>query len=1526
MGTQLYRSEGPACMAEGGMIIGGCPAAPGIGTVQTSFNISQAAPFAELMVAMQIIGSNNQSIVCVAVLLEQTMDEVNTAISHLPLALALLSGTISLVATIMRASVGNGFLGAAATYGLVSEAISVHTPGLFDILFYTQFMLMTGQLSLNYPAFYSTFTGLFHWSFLQFRDTLIEKGPVNAMDVLTFGGSGSVNQIQGSLNQRNNGSSSASNNNLQRRLYLQEMEELIGRGPIPKIGTAEAAAQLDALQTTPPAHAPTHHLRKRQEPSPSGGTSSEGTTPAPSPSHSPSPPSSPSPSPTPSPSPSSSSSSSRTSSRRTSSSTTPPSTRTPPVRPTTSSETSDLIIPTITDPFTISVQHNVSRFGMQAYAAAIGAYPSALFQGTLINAILAACGSLVISALLLSLAWIMAKENHQRGKTLQHAFNFVAGNLLRIWFLLYTPLALTAMYQLTISGGAVWTTVSAMSLLIVSVGATIFFTWRILRASSELLLFDDLGTLLKYGTLYNTLAQEGTLFFLVTLLARFLWGLAVSMLSSFGIAQVAVLMVVELGYLVVIGVKWPFSESGDNKFHLFLGIIRVVITGCSISYIHELDASPEFRQLFAYIQMSLHLAVFIVMFALALWNLIQVCMFWKMRHSDAWKGPTKTYNFEDPIDDSEQGWGLSAVSGSDGYNRAKNRRFTVQSYSSLGSSSHGAGRGSIQAAMHGPSYLQQHHDDSDDDVARYGSPAERYRQARLVDHHRSRFAQPASSEGGSGAGDALADRRFDSRNLLTGPNMMASGSTSLPSRVPLQDLSSDTESSVTTNPLQSSTTAGNGLAPHRESYANFQRMSHQQSAPDPRTRRMSDITRDGPYLYNSRKEEQDSSAPLVPEEPKQSVWIGVKASLGKLFRFSRRSSNTPTSDGSKPKAFEVMRPPRRHYAPEQSTSGSVIDETGSQVGGDQPQELNKLVISRFFQESDRGYEKNRNLFVANPSAMISRTGSMVSTTSGAVPQPKAPSMRLTRNGSGAAESIRTLHYTRSRGGTGVGSTLGPNASGAGTIASSSGPHPTATNDRGSLNLGAIGGLDSSISEHGGNASISDRGSRRTSSALMPASGSGSSSQLYPPRHSAESSNNIAEALTIEAPLLLQGGGILKVSKGPEKTVQYWHKESGQYVESTAESLKERSSPQMDSVGVESTSSTPSTTPSPIQTRMRQDTSSSTKTRSMVGSSGGLSSIGPSSGVESPTDSSQPSPNTNVAISAGRMHEILGRMFSDHSVRLHSDHEHDSDSILTEDTASTFSAQASGRRSSLLQHTHSQHTQDGLGINGAAQADDAQSIDRYDMLEPVLEDSDVELEGQLNTDSTLLQPDSNSLDVGAIGAANEKATNGDGAIAQSELVKRASSTATEKRRSSVSLMRTFSGPIQTSSGTLGQNRFKPKHMKSFSSRPLAQSPLHSPSVQLGTAVTTSGPLNGAHLVATAAGADELSQQSSMQSVQSGIGPKFDFLDAPWVDGQDYNNNDHTLNRNASIATMRTEASYVTARSQYPSEEEDSREGL
>jgi hypothetical protein len=898
----------------------------------------------------------------------------------------------------------------------------------------------------------------------------------------------------------------------------------------------------------------------------------------------------------------------------------------------------------------------------------------------------------------------------------------------------------------------------------------------------------------------------------------------------------------------------------------------------------------------------------------------------------------------------------------------------------------------MQHALHAQ-MRQQHHESSDDETLRYGSPAERYRQSRLGDHRQSAFNPSTSSETGTVAPDSG----------YMGPVLLSSAGVGSGVKGGATSPSSDTG---IIDPRQSQLAMKRGGLPQRDSYASLQRMTHQLPSTDPRTRRMSDITRDGPYLYNPHKEERNSSreavaaaAAVVRESASKSgsgpgLWAGVKASLAGVFRFGRRSNHSsPPSDGSKPKAFEVMRPPRRNFAPEPESSalGDHTDETGSQVGGD-ARHLNSIGLSKFFQESDRGYEKNSNLVVANPSAMISRNGSLVSTVSGAV-GPHA-SIRLRRDGSGTAESIRTLRTARSRG-AGVGSGLGPSAAvAAATAAAASASVAGSTKESGL-------GIDITGSEHGGaSISISDRESRRASSALISGAGSIAGSQLYPPRHSVESSNNLAEALTIEEPLQLDGGGTLKVSKGPEKAVQYFHKGTRPYSRSIAESLKDQkrlSRPEgMSATTISSSSvSTPSLLLPPIQTRqlggsgaaatepkaiassLSVSSSPVTKSPTSAGGPSGLGDISSSShdsnsvsqsgGVgsdgSSPTES-QPSPNANVAVSAGRMHEILGRMFSDRSIRLHpggsgggTSSDHDSDSVLSEDAHSSLSGPVStttGRRSLLGQTettTTSHHDNE-----------DALSIEQYDLLQPVMEGSDVEDDddygygvGEVDQDPTprqsnfaLVTPSAVSVVVpGSSGSVNGGSDTG----SRANLVKRATSLSSEKLpvlattvASSSSLARSQSGgstsptsPTGTSSAPrqqVQQGKLRP-HQRSIGGRPLAQSQLHEPSLLLRTATagaaaaaaaaggTTGSGSSSPHLTSAPlsiwSGGTDLSRQSSLQS---GAGsPRLEYLDANWMMNDTNAGGDRgTLNRNASIATVRTEASYVTAYSQYPSDED------
>ena len=55
-----------------------------------------------------------------------------------------------------------------SNYAMLPAALRLKSPGFFDLIYYAQFIVLTGQLNLNYPEFYQLFVSNFAWSYLLF--------------------------------------------------------------------------------------------------------------------------------------------------------------------------------------------------------------------------------------------------------------------------------------------------------------------------------------------------------------------------------------------------------------------------------------------------------------------------------------------------------------------------------------------------------------------------------------------------------------------------------------------------------------------------------------------------------------------------------------------------------------------------------------------------------------------------------------------------------------------------------------------------------------------------------------------------------------------------------------------------------------------------------------------------------------------------------------------------------------------------------------------------------------------------------------------------------------------------------------------------------------------------------------------------------------------------------------------------------------------------------------------------------------
>lgn len=86
------------------------------------------------------------------------------------MAIAVFAGLVSTISTLISgpSSLQQDLFVLTSNYALEPVSLRLKTPGFFDVVFYAQFIVASGQLSLRYPMFYPLFVSDFAWSSLIF--------------------------------------------------------------------------------------------------------------------------------------------------------------------------------------------------------------------------------------------------------------------------------------------------------------------------------------------------------------------------------------------------------------------------------------------------------------------------------------------------------------------------------------------------------------------------------------------------------------------------------------------------------------------------------------------------------------------------------------------------------------------------------------------------------------------------------------------------------------------------------------------------------------------------------------------------------------------------------------------------------------------------------------------------------------------------------------------------------------------------------------------------------------------------------------------------------------------------------------------------------------------------------------------------------------------------------------------------------------------------------------------------------------
>lgn len=282
------------------------------------------------------------------------------------------------------------------------------------------------------------------------------------------------------------------------------------------------------------------------------------------------------------------------------------------------------------DPIVDGIYVTNSTFGFDRLSQLVGMGSNKdVWPGMIVWALVIIAAISAVTELAFGLKWVHREVAHIAKEDRRHKnFPFTFGNVVRIVFnYLLLPITSISFFQLAIAGHSPAYSVALACVVIFFIVAFSLWAIRLIvttRPKSHL--FDDLPTVLLYGPLYNTFCDDATAFAAVPIAVDILRGIAIGAVQASGIAQIILLVICELIFLLSLVSFRPFaSPTSMNIYHACLSIIRLLTVLLSVTFIPSLSVSEGTRGWVGYVILVLHAVVLIFGFFLnALQTLIEV--------------------------------------------------------------------------------------------------------------------------------------------------------------------------------------------------------------------------------------------------------------------------------------------------------------------------------------------------------------------------------------------------------------------------------------------------------------------------------------------------------------------------------------------------------------------------------------------------------------------------------------------------------------------------------------------------------------------------------------------------------------------------------------------------------------------------------------------------------------------------------------------------------------------------------------
>lgn len=258
--------------------------------------------------------------------------------------------------------------------------------------------------------------------------------------------------------------------------------------------------------------------------------------------------------------------------------------------------------------------------------------PGYIWSSFILWLLIFSAGVLFISEVLAGATWLWRKYRDETFDLRTRNFSFLLGLMLRIFFNLFSfPLLTFSFFQCVLTSRTpAYLTALAVLVIAAWIGGASWLSWHLLRIKPRQAIYDDLPTMLRYGTLYNTYSDHGAKFFVVEFVTVFFRSLTVGVIQASGLAQIILLAVIELFYFFCILIIKPFEpETSMNLISSLFSMLRFVLVFLLLPFLSSLEIDVVSRQWLGYVILVFHGMVILIYLMHGVQVIIEVILRYK---------------------------------------------------------------------------------------------------------------------------------------------------------------------------------------------------------------------------------------------------------------------------------------------------------------------------------------------------------------------------------------------------------------------------------------------------------------------------------------------------------------------------------------------------------------------------------------------------------------------------------------------------------------------------------------------------------------------------------------------------------------------------------------------------------------------------------------------------------------------------------------------------------------------------------